>query len=399
MKTLCRFVIPSLALIIMCQFAAATSPVRQQDRHFANTPFALNLIERMDKESDKDYVISPLSLQLLLDLVMNGAQGKTADEIYSTLGIEASEAEEFNNYCSRTIERLPKLDPKTKLNLANALFVNQRYKLKDEYLQKVTKPFSAEVSAHDFSNTKGTADYINNWCSEQTNGLIPSIIDKVSEDMLCYLVNALYFKGEWADKFDPRYTTPEPFSNNGKIVGEVPMMKQYDDYGFFGNELFKAVRLPYGNKSFSMIVLLPEEGHSTAEAISFLKDKGAGWLLYSTHKRKVDLWLPRFEVRYHIRLNDTLSKMGMPTSFTRRADFKALSPDALRLSFVMQDAVIKVDEEGAEAAAVSSAGMIATTAIPMDPPVEFHADRTFLYMITEDSSGSILFAGRYCGTK
>ena len=94
------------------------------------------MIERMDKESDNDYVISPLSLQLLLGLVMNGAQGKTAYEIYSTLGIEASEAEEFNSYCSRTIERLPKLDPKTKLNLANALFVNQRYKLKDEYLQK-----------------------------------------------------------------------------------------------------------------------------------------------------------------------------------------------------------------------------------------------------------------------
>ncbi|MBP5521567.1 MAG: serpin family protein [Bacteroidales bacterium] len=398
MKTLCRLAIPVLVLIAMSQTSAAAPP-DQQDRHFANTPFALSFIEKMDKASNKDYVVSPLSLQLLLGMVMNGAQGKTAEEIYSVLGIDASEAEEFNNYCSRTIERLPQLDSKTKLNLANALFVNQRYKLKEDYLQKVVGPFRAEVSSHDFKDSKGTASYINRWCSNQTEGLIPSILDKVSDDMLCYLVNALYFKGEWADKFDSRYTAPEPFRNNGKIVGDVPMMKNFDDYRYYGDELFSAVCLPYGNRSFNMIVLLPSDGHSTAEVISFLKDKGAGWLIHSTHKRKVDLWLPRFEVRYHILLNDTLSKMGMPSSFTRRADFKALSPDALRLSFVMQDAVIKVDEQGAEAAAVTSAGMIATTAIPMDSPVEFHADRTFLYFITEASTGSILFAGRYSGTK
>ena len=398
MKTFCRFAIPAVSLLFMSLLASATDPVKQ-DRHFANTPFAFNFIEKIDNASNEDYVVSPLSLQILLGLVVNGAQAKTAEEIYSVLGIEASEVEEFNNYCSRTIERLPALDPKTKLSIANALFVNQRFTLKDEYLQKVVGPYRAEVSTKDFKDAKGTANEINKWCSDQTNGLIPFILDKVSDDMLCYLINAMYFKGEWKDKFNPKYTEPEPFKHNGKVVGEVPMMKNYDEFGFYGDELFKAVRLPYGNGSFSMVVLLPNEGHSTAEVISFLKQREPEWIRYCTSKRKVDLWIPKFEVRYHILLNDLLSKMGMPSSFKKGADFKAMSRDALKLSFVMQDAVIKVDEEGSEAAVITSAGVEGLTAIPMDPPVEFHADRTFLYMIIDNSTGSILFSGRYCGTK
>jgi serpin B len=145
-----------------------------------------------------------------------------------------------------------------------------------------------------------------------------------------------------------------------------------------------------------MTVFLPLEGFTTADVIKNLKSVGLDAVRYMSNY-EVDLWLPRFETTYHIKLNDILSEMGMPSSFdSSKADFTAMSAYAAYLSFVQQDAVIKVDEEGSEAAVVSSAGMMKNAAGPVDHVV-FHADHPFLYMITESSTGAVLFAGRYSG--
>ena len=148
-----------------------------------------------------------------------------------------------------------------------------------------------------------------------------------------------------------------------------------------------------------MVVMLPKKGHSVPDIIASLDAEK--WKEMRSHMysdTKVDLWLPPFESKYHVKLNDILCEMGMPKSFGPAADFRAMSPDALWLSFVQQDAVIKVDEEGTEAAAVTSAGMLGATAIP-EPPriIIFHCDHPFLYMIVENSTGSILFAGKFTG--
>ena len=169
-------------------------------------------------------------------------------------------------------------------------------------------------------------------------------------------------------------------------------------YNYTENDVFKAVTIPYGNGVYSMTVLLPVGSHKVADICAFLKKTSWDGLRRKMDQCEVDLWLPKFETKYHIKLNDILSDMGMPRAFDEAlADFKAMSDFALCLSFVQQDAVIKVDEEGTEAAAVSSAGMMKETAYMPGDRVVLHADHPFLYLISESSSGAVLFAGRFAG--
>ena len=174
------------------------------------------------------------------------------------------------------------------------------------------------------------------------------------------------------------------------------MMKNNEHFQYQDNDDFRVVNLPYGNGAFSMLVILPQTGKTLADVSSALKSSDWTEFRQSMVRCDVNLWLPKFETKYSIKLNDILSDMGMPSSFSPiDADFKAMSDMALCLSFVKQDAVIKVDEEGTEAAAVSVAGMDAAAA--PGEHIVFHADHPFLYLITESSTGAILFAGKYSG--
>jgi serpin B len=161
---------------------------------------------------------------------------------------------------------------------------------------------------------------------------------------------------------------------------------------------FRAVRLPYGNEAFSMVVLLPDEGKTVADVIAALCALEWTDFLHSMDRStRVNLWLPKFKTTTKAKLNGILSDMGMAQAFTPYADFKALSDNALCLTAVQQDAVIIVDEEGTEAAAVST-GTVGITSVP-PPPVDFHVDRPFLYLIAETGTGAILFAGKYGGAE
>ncbi|MBO6169635.1 MAG: serpin family protein [Bacteroidales bacterium] len=409
METLYKLIIPAAALLVSAA-ACASSPdvpadgnewkplslsTRQKEIVNLGQTFSFEFIDRIEAESaTEDYVVSPLSMQILLGMILNGAQGGTADEISTVLGYGQGAVQEVNEFCKAMLLQLPELDRKTTLKIADAIVVDKGFELLPSYNKVVKEYYGANISNLDFNDTKGSADIINQWCSDHTNGLIPQILDEVSPTMLCYLLNALYFKGEWTNKFNAKITSDQPFYRDGMKVKEVPLMSQYHNFDYAESELFQAVKLPYGNGAFSMTILLPKGKHSTGEITKFLKANDWRDLMRRMYDCKVDLFIPKFETRYHKQLNEILSKMGMPTSFLNGADFSKMSPDALKLSFVQQDAMIKVDEEGAEAAAISSAGMEKTTAIPEDP-VLFRADHPFVYVISESSSGAILFAGRY----
>ena len=359
--------------------------------------FNLEFLERIDASADKDYIISPLSMQFLLGMILDGAQGETADEICAVLGYGKGEAEAVNEYCLSMLEQLPLLDKKTTLSIASAIFADKGWPIKEAYKSTVGKYYKAEVSNLDFSDGAASLKEINGWCSRHTNGLVPKILDEVDSRMLAYLLNAMYFKSQWQEKFPKSATAQEPFTRRDGTKIQVPMMKQVKKFGYRADLVFRSVRMPYGNGAFNMTVFLPQEGHTLADVIDRLQ--AIGWSGSDPMKSyEVDLWLPRFETKYHIKLNDILSEMGMPGSFDPlKANFKAMSDYALCLSFVQQDAVIKVDEEGSEAAVVSSAGMLKETAAPPSEYVVFHADHPFLYMITEAGTGAVLFAGRYSG--
>lgn len=360
--------------------------------------FSFNFIDRINSATDKDYIISPLSMQFLLGMILDGAQGETANEICSVLGYGAGEVNAVNEYCLSMLQQLPSMDKKTTLNIANAIFVDDGWPLLDSYKSAVGQYFKAEVSNLDFANNAASLKAINGWCNKQTNGMIPKVLDEVSTDMLAYLLNAMYFKSQWKEKFQKSATSDETFTDESGTKGKVKMMKQNKNYNYTENDVYKAIRMPYGNGVFSMYAFLPMEGYKLADVVAALKKSDWDRVRHEMFICDVDLWLPKFETKYHIKLNDILSDMGMPLSFDKeKADFKAMSKYALCLSFVQQDAVIKVDEEGTEAAVVSSAGMMKETSAGPGDHVVFHADHPFLYLITESSTGAILFAGRYSG--
>ena len=367
-------------------------PTRSAEFVRQGEPFTFEFIDRINAVGKGDFIISPLSMQILLGMILDGAQGATANEICKVLGYGAGEIDAVNEFCQAMLQQLPELDKKTTLTMANALFVDDGWPLLDSYKKTVKQYYDAEITNLDFSDNERSLKAINGWCADHTNGLIPKILDEVDPNMLAYLLNAMYFKSEWTEKFQKSATADEKFKDESGKTTPVKMMKQNKSYGYYEDDVLQAVRLPYGNGAFAMTVFLPQPKHTVKDVIASLKKTNGHYSLFSCD---VDLWLPRFETKYHIDLNDILSEMGMPSAFTGVADFKAMSDYAGHLDFVMQDAVIKVDEEGSEAAVISSAGMEKATAVGPGSHVVFHADHPFLYLITEAGTGAVLFAGRF----
>lgn len=359
--------------------------------------FSFRFLSAVNDTATTDYVVSPLSMQFLLGMILNGARGETGTEICNVLGYGAGEVDAVNRFCKSMLEQLPDLDKKTKLSIANAIFVDAGYSLLGNYQSTVSRNYLAEVSNLDFSQVKQSTDHINKWCSDHTGGMIPEVLDEVSPDMLAYLLNAMYFKSQWQKQFKKEVTGKADFTGEDGSRTKVDMMKNQAHYLYTENDVLRAVDMPYGNGAYSMTVVLPQQGYKLPDVLKELENSDWRAIKASMDSCNVSLWLPKFETKFHIKLNDLLSDMGMPSSFTYDADFSAMSPSAARLSFVQQDAVLKVDEEGAEAAVVSSAGMEKNSAGPVSPfkYVVFHADRPFLYIISESETGAMLFAGRY----
>lgn len=359
--------------------------------------FSFKFLNAVNDTASTDYVVSPLSMQFLLGMILNGAKGETETEICNVLGYGAGEVDAVNEFCKSMLDQLPGLDKKTKLSIANAIFVDAGYSLNNNYKTVVGRDYLAEVSNLDFSKTKESTDHINKWCSDNTGGMIPKVLEEVSPRMLAYLLNAIYFKSEWKAKFKKELTQETAFTGEDGNKSKLPMMKNQAHYLYTEIDILRAVDLPYGNGAYSMTVVMPQQGKKLPDVLKELEKRDWKALKASMDSCNVNLWLPKFETRFHIKLNDLLSDMGMPTSFTGAADFSAMSPDAAHLSFVQQDAVLKVDEEGAEAAVVSSAGMEKNSAGPESPfkYIVFHADSPFLYVISESETGAILFAGRF----
>lgn len=370
---------------------------RSQELVRQSSTFAFNFLSRVNAFAEGDFILSPLSMQFLLGMLLNGAQGPTANEICQVLGYGAGEVEAVNEFALSMMEQLPSLDQSTALRIANSIWVNEATPLRDGYRKTVSDSFDAEVANRDMKDP-ATLLAINQWASDHTNGLIPKVLDELDPRTAAILMNALYFKSQWTHPFDKERTAKQTFYKENGKTEEIDMMRISARFVMDQkSESFRAIRLPYGNEAFSMLVFLPVEGKTLADVIGELSRRDwTSYLQSLTSSCQVNLWLPKFRTKSHFTLNGILSDMGMPLAFSDFADFTALSDKALSLSAILQDAVIIVDEEGTEAAAVST-GIAVTTALPPDPIV-FRADHPFLYLITEASTGAILFAGSFRGT-
>ena len=254
------------------------------------------------------------------------------------------------------------------------------------------------MCAIDFKLPK-TPDFINQWCSDHTNGLIKEMIKDIALDARMYVLNALYFKSDWSDnfRFSNRGTRDANFQKADGNWIPATMMSQGNRLDYYTDKYLSLVSLPYGNGVFSMYFLLPERLDSFGEMLAQLK-KPNYWNQCLAGKRptEIDIFIPRFKVEYEVlpNLNALLGKKGMGIAFTNLADFSEIAAfPPLRITEVKQKTYIDVNENGTEAAAVTSVE-IGVGMAPPDPKPEFRANRPFLFLIQENSTGTILFMGK-----
>lgn len=368
----------------------------QRDIIENNNAFALNLFSQMKGFDSK--VVSPMSVSYLMGMLANGADGQTRQEIMKAIGCEKVSLRDLNEFYQMLITHANHFDKATTINIADYIALNCHYQLKDGFASTMQNYYKAGIESLDFSKAS-TLKRINRWCSDHTDGMIPKIIEQVDADAVSYIMNAIYFNGTWTDKFDTRQTKLENFQGYTRDIKKTQMMHRNGKYQYMDNADFAAVNLPYGNGSYSMTVILPNRGKSIDEVMAGLDAKKVGELRRSMDECVVDLKLPRFTISQETSLNDIISKLGAPTMFTSGADFSNFASGNLSISKMLQKAKIEVSEEGTKASAVTMA-MVAMAALRPEPrKVEFHANRPFIYMITEHSTGAILFMGQYTGSE
>ena len=367
----------------------------------SNNGFALDLFKQVVRRGEgKALLISPLSITIDFGMVNNGAAGVTREEISRVLGYQETSIDGLNAFCRSMMDQSSAVDPSTTLELANAGVINSRFSaLKDDFTKAVKTYYDAEIIYKDFA-TDNIVALVNNWCDRKTHGMIPELLkDPVSPQSYAHFLNAVYFKGIWSEKFSKSETRKEPFTREDGGQVSVSMMHQKHTASYGGvSGLCEALTLPYGNQAYRMTVILPQEGLPLGKLVEKLDTDTWNALMASFGSVEVDIKFPSFEVESTFELQDLLQEMGMTTAFGDWADFSNMTKTSVCIDKVLHKARIKVDEEGSEAAAVTDIEMRKTTSSgPGGKPVTFHADRPFLFAITEVSSGAIYFLGQYTG--
>ncbi len=364
----------------------------KSDQEFAFEFFG-KVFEEEAVGEDKSFMVSPFSLSMALAMTWNGAAGETRSAMQNTLKMQDHEDDELNGYYKKMKEALLKTDPSTKLSIANSIFTNKNVAIKPDFIKTNTNYYNATVQPVDFSEL-ATKDIINKWASDNTNGLIKKVIEKTNPYDLMYLLNAIYFKGIWTTQFETKNTSKKAFTAENGTKQTVDMMSQTAKFNYTADETMQVVQLPYGNQAFSMLVLLPQNGKKQNDVVAALQNKEYwGKTRSAFRENEVELSLPKFKTEYSKKMNDVLTDMGMGLAFSDAADFSGMSDLPAKISFVKQDTYISTDESGTEAAAVTTVGMVVTS-FPSEPQkVIFNADKPFLYVIQENSTGAILFMG------
>ena len=382
-----------------------TKPIRlteaQKQMRDNNNEFAWRLFQTVyEEQGDSSTVLSPISVTYLLGMLNAGAAGTTRDEITAVLGF-GNDAEALNEFCKKMIEGAPDVDPAATVKIANCIDVNSAMGLSllKQYVNDMKKFYNAQIDALDFTKSS-TLDKINSWCKKNTDGMSPSILDEINPNAAMYLLNAIYFNADWAEKFDVNDTRNSSFTRVDGSVVTQPLMHRKAIALCCESDLCSMMCIPFGSGGYQMYVMLPAEGKTVNDLIREMTQQSLTDHLNAGNMtaHEIDILMPKFEIVSDIDLLEILKSMGITTAFTPVADFSNMSSADLYVSKIRQRAKIEVNEDGAKASAVTIAEMSFTAAGPQEyQKSEFHANRPFLYLIREESTRSIFFIGTYCG--
>ncbi len=369
---------------------------KQQQLVSSSNAFGFEFFKKVNEISGntENMMVSPLSVSMALGMTRNGAAGSTLDAMTSTLGFQGFTDTEINESYKYIIETFSDLDPKVKLQIANSIWYRNTFSVEQQFILTNQQYFNAVVSALDFSSPSAV-DIINAWVKDKTNNLIPKIIEEIPEDAVMYLVNAVYFKGQWKYQFDEKNTQQKPFYLTDGSEIQVSTMVQHEKIMYFKGPGFEAIDLPYNQGNYTMSIILPDAGTTVNDVISQLSQEN--WNAWSGQFASTDiqLQLPKFKYDYdEANMKDILTAMGMGVAFDPdNADFSRInSAGGLYISKVIHKTYIETNEEGSEAAAVTAVE-VSNTSVGPDQPYFLAINRPFVYFIQEKSTGTILFIG------
>lgn len=356
--------------------------------------FAFDLFKKINEDETNDNVfISPISISIALGMTLNGADGETKRQMENVLHLAGLSSLEINEYYRFMLTSLINIDPNTTLNFANSIWYKLGFPIHPDFKQTNIDYFNAEVTEIDFAKPEALST-INNWCSDKTNGLIKEPLDFIPGNAIMYLINAIYFKGIWEKEFDEKYTCETYFTKEDGTRIPVNMMQQSGEFEYAEDEQAQYMNLPYGNNSFSMTMILPKESIKTDDVIAQLTPETFAEKLDRLKSEEIDIYIPRFKLENKYELQDILADLGMPSAFNANADFSRMQENDSRdlsISRVIHGAFVEVNEVGTEAAGVTIVEIIETA---MPDKIAFRANKPFIFVIRENTTGLILFMGK-----
>jgi serpin B len=380
-------------------------PFEQQDRENGhssvattvqgNTEFAFDLYQRL-RTAKGNLFLSPFSISTALAMTYAGACSDTEVQMAQALHFLVDHGQLHPAFASLPAT-LSESGSKGHIQLrgANALWPQKGYALLEGFLALTKQYYGVLITPVDYRDAEAARHTINSWVEEKTDGKIKDLIPPGMLDALTrlVLVNAIYFKGNRASQFDRSLTRDAPFWVTLDEQVQVPMMTQKHEFRYGESAGLQVLELPYSGADLSMIVLLPKETDGLAKLEESLTAENLGGWTRSLWETEVAVFLPRFEMTFPFRLDDTLKSMGMRDAFSEKADFSGMDGGKeLYIGAVLHKAFVAVNEEGTEAAAATAIAMRAK-GLPWSQPV-IRADHPFVFLVRENSTGSILFLGR-----
>jgi serine protease inhibitor len=360
----------------------------------ANTKFGFKLLsEILKQDSKKNVFVSPTSVAIALSMTYNGANGETQQAMAKALELQGMSLQDINQANEALKFSLENADPAVQLSIANSLWAKQGIDFKPDFLQRNQQFYKAKVTELNFASPDATST-INNWVKENTRGKIDKIIQQIKPDNVLFLINAIYFKGNWTKQFDKSQTTERPFYLSDGGQKQHPMMSQSSKYQYFENDTFQAISLPYGKGRMSFYVFLPKKNTNLDAFQQQLSVENWQQWMSQFRRRDGSIQLPRFKFDYDIQLNNALKALGMEPAFNAaKANFSSMTSEPVKIDEVKHKTFVEVNEEGTEAAAATSVGIVATSIRIPEEPFQMVVDRPFFCAIRDNQTGTILFMG------
>ena len=347
-------------------------------------PFWCELLHRTYSKEDCNICLSPLSAQMAIAMAAIGAEGETQQQMYSTIG------NSINEDAKDIIARFDEENGRCELNLANSIWINDKLSVKQDFIDKNKSIYNAEVNTITFD--KYAKNIINNWCSDNTKGKINEIIDEIDKSDMMYLINALYFKSPWLTPFEADLTKRKSFTTAEDKVVTVDMMKKVLKTQYYIDDTIQMATLPFED-GFEMVFVLPRYKKSIEDAIDHLATQYKN-CTDNMETYEIALFLPKFKTEFSIYMRDILYAMGMERAFGCEAQFGNISGTQLYIDNIIQKTYIGVDEDGAEAAAVTAVTMRCGAMPPQDVKrATMMLDRPFIYAIKDRVTDTMIFVG------